>query len=118
MKLWRTNRGLTREDVEETPGSPASPLIAPEVHALLYYASLAPSGHNAQPWRVRVGAGELWIGTDRARWLPKVDPTNREAALSVGAFVENLIVAAPTYGYVAEYQVIGTSSATEMVRVH
>src|SRR5262245_48097357 len=118
MKIWRAQRGVSRRDVEEAPGSLAPSVIAPRIHAILYYASLAPSGHNAQPWSVRVDAEELWIGTDRARWLPKVDPTNREVALSVGAFVENLIVAAPTYGYVAEYQVIGTSSATDVVRVH
>src|SRR5262245_31083974 len=69
---------------------------------------LAPSGHNAQPWSVRLDAGQIWIGTDSTRWLPQVDPTNREATLSVGAFVENLITAAPAHGFVADYEVVGT----------
>lgn len=118
MRLRLTKPGLRREEVEEAPGSPASSVVAPAIHAILYYASLAPSGHNAQPWNARVDSGELWIGTNQARWLPKVDPTNREVALSVGAFVENLVVAAPAYGYVADCHIIGPSIATEVVRVH
>ena len=117
MNLWSMERGVTRGDVEEPPGSAASSLISPEIHSILYYASLAPSGHNAQPWSVRLSNGEMWIGTDRSRWLPKVDPTNREVALSLGAFVENLMAAAPAYGYVADCDVIGPSTATELAHV-
>ena len=87
--------GIVREDVEEPPGSAPASLIPPDLHRILYYASLAPSGHNAQPWTVRLDGQQMWIGTDSARWLPNVDPTNREVTLSVGAFIENLIAAAP-----------------------
>src|SRR5262245_43161367 len=109
--------GAVREDVEEPPGSAPAVLISPDLHRILYYASLAPSGHNAQPWQVRLGEGQLWIGTDSARWLPKVDPTNREVTLSVGAFVENLITAAPAHGFVADYEVVRTRPAADLVRV-
>jgi hypothetical protein len=90
-------------------------LISPDVHGILYYASLAPSGHNTQPWSVRLGHDEMWVGTERARWLPRVDPTNREATLSLGAFLENMVVAAPTHGYVADYETIGPSTAAELI---
>src|SRR5215510_16446663 len=116
MKLLRA-AGVVRDDVEEPPGSAPAVLISPDLHRILYYASLAPSGHNAQPWQVRLGEGQHWIGTDSARWLPKVDPTNREVTLSVGAFVENLITAAPAHGFVADYEVVGTRPATDLLRV-
>ena len=77
--------GATREDVEEPPGAAPAVLIPRELHGILYYASLAPSGHNTQPWTVRLENQAIWIGTDSARWLPKVDPGNREVMLSVGA---------------------------------
>src|SRR5262245_16233602 len=110
MSLWRLG-GVTRRDVEEPPGSAPPSLISPDIHGILYCASLAPSGHNTQPWSVRLSDGELWIGTERSRWLPKVDPTNRELALSLGAFVENLITAAPAYGYRADCHDNGPSTA-------
>jgi hypothetical protein len=109
--------GVTREDVEEPPGSAPAALIAPELHGLLYYASLAPSGHNAQPWTVRIDGRDIWVGTDSARWLPKVDPANREVMLSVGAFLENLITAAPAHGFVADCKVVGAGSTTDVARV-
>ena len=46
---------------------------------LIYLASLAPSGHNTQPWTVRIIDSNHWIiGTDITRWLPVVDSENRE----------------------------------------
>src|SRR5262249_59581465 len=108
--------GVTREDGEDPPGSAPATLIAPELHGLLYYASLAPSGHNAQPWTVRLDGRDIWVGTDSARWLPKVDPANREVMLSVGAFLENLITAAPAHGFVADYEVAGTQPTPDGAR--
>src|SRR5262245_9623366 len=108
--------GVVREDVEEAPGSAPASLISPDLHRSLYYASLGPSGHNAQPWSVRLDEGHVWIGTDPARWLPKVDPTNREATLSVGAFVENLITAAPAHGFIADCEIVGTRPAADLIR--
>ena len=109
--------GVNREDVEEPPGSAPAALIAPELHGLLYYASLAPSGHNAQPWTVRIDGREIRVGTDPARWLPKVDPANREVMLSVGAFLENLITAAPAHGFVADCEIVGARPTTDVARV-
>lgn len=75
---------------------------------VLACAALAPSGHNTQPWSVEVVAPAHWrIGLDRSRLLPAVDPTNREALLSIGAFLENLVVAAQSEGLAIEYEVVG-----------
>ena len=74
---------------------------------ILYYASLAPSGHNSQPWYVRIVNRNEWIiGADPQRRLPAVDPDNREVMLSIGAFAENLSIAAGTFGLKAELEVI------------
>jgi hypothetical protein len=56
-------------------------------------------------------------GTDSARWLPKVDPANREVMLSVGACLENLITAAHAHGFVADCEVVGTRPTTDVARV-
>jgi hypothetical protein len=74
---------------------------------ILYLASLAPSGHNTQPWTVKVAGPKHWIiGSDKKRWLPAVDPENRELLLSIGAFIENLVLAAGTFGYSVDIQTI------------
>ena len=79
---------------------------------ILHYASLAPSGHNSQPWYLKkMGRFDWIIGADPSRRLPVVDPQNRELLLSIGAFVENLSLAAGVYGY--EMQVKITASKPE-----
>lgn len=108
---WRERRGVTRADF---PPEVASG----QVTSLLTYAALAPSGHNTQPWSVQAIGNELLIGSDRSRWLPKVDPANREMGLSIGAFLENLLVACPSHGFRGDYQVIGTGpSDADLIRV-
>lgn len=117
---WHERRGLVRADLSsaEEPPQFSSPFDSPEIRAILSCASLAPSGHNTQPWTVSLGDGELRIGTDKTHWLPKVDPLNRELALSVGTFLENLLIAAPNYGYLADYSVIGNDpSSRELLKV-
>jgi nitroreductase len=67
--------------------------------AILRLASLAPSGHNTQPWMVsRDVSGDLLIWQDTERRLPRVDPENRELILSLGAFLENLAAGAEALG--------------------
>ncbi len=76
------------------------PPLEPEGHTILYHSALAPSGHNTQPWRVTLHSPWEWtLGSDPSRWLPRVDPDNRETLLSIGCFLENLIQAAAAKGY-------------------
>ena len=82
-------------------------LLGPEGHTILHNASLAPSGHNSQPWRVRICKHNEWvIEADPARRLPCVDPDNRELLLSLGAFLENLLITAATFGLHAEIDIM------------
>jgi hypothetical protein len=90
----------------------------------LALAALAPSGHNAQPWTVEAADRSHWrIGLARERLLPAVDPTNREAWLSIGAFVENFAIAAQSFGLAVEAaavpgtDVLRASDATVDVRL-
>jgi len=86
---------------------------------ILYLASLAPSGHNTQPWMITIKGAQRWgIGSDRTRWLPAVDPDNREMMLSIGAFIENLSMAAGMQGYEAEIDVTGRDNfSSELAEV-
>ena len=77
---------------------------------ILAYAALAPSGHNIQPWAVRIESGDRWIiSADPARRLPSVDPHNREVLLSIGAFAENMVIAAGTAGFGCHLEVLAAS---------
>jgi hypothetical protein len=73
--------------------------LGPEEERILALASLAPNGHNTQPWAVRVKARDRWtVGVDPERRLPAVDPSDRETVISLGTFLENLVVGARALG--------------------
>ena len=75
---------------------PANPIEAGR--ALVGAAVLAPSHWNAQPWRFEVDAAELRIVLDPQRTLPLDDPDQRFAQMSLGAALENMLVAARAWG--------------------
>jgi hypothetical protein len=70
------------------------------IRKILYYASLAGSSHNSQPWKAEVyGEDSILVFADTSRKLAVVDPGSRELYISIGAFIENLSLAASCYGY-------------------
>ena len=74
----------------------AMPPASPPLLQLVDLASRSPSGHNAQPWTlVRSGEHGLVLRSEQSRWLPMVDPANRELLLSFGALIETIRQAAP-----------------------
>jgi len=75
---------------------PAVPLEA--ARALIGAAILAPSHLNSQPWRFEVDTSELRLMLDAPRTLPLDDPDQRFAQMSLGAALENLLVAARAWG--------------------
>lgn len=90
--------------------------ISAQLNQVLYYASMAPSSHNAQMWQVRaITDNEVEILLDPQRLLPAVDPGNREAMISIGAFIENLSQAAATLGLATEVKVNDTAPASGAV---
>lgn len=77
-----------------------------ELYTILFYASLAPSSHNSQPWKAVVyGEDSILVFADTTRRLAVVDPTSRELYISIGAFIENLRLAASCYGYETDIKI-------------
>jgi hypothetical protein len=90
--------------------------IRPDEKEILFLASLAPSGHNTQPWFVKYIEPYHWIiGNDKSKWLSAVDPTQRETILSIGAFVQNLEYAANNLGYACQFDVLATTYQDENI---
>jgi len=75
---------------------PTAPIDA--ARTLIGAAILAPSRLNTQPWRFEVDPGEIRLLLDSQRVLPLDDPDQRFAQMSVGAALENLLIAARAYG--------------------
>lgn len=69
---------------------------------LIRYATLAPSGHNTQPWNFSAQGDTIRILPDYARRLPAVDPQDRELWISLGCALENTLIAAQVAGYGAD----------------
>jgi len=66
--------------------------------ALVGAAVLAPSDWNTQPWRFEVDPESIQLLADAPRALPTSDPDRRGLMVSLGAALENLVVAARAYG--------------------
>ena len=79
-----------------------SAALSAQMRELVRYATLAASGHNAQPWKFAIREGWIEIHPDFTRRLPVVDPHDRELWISLGCALENLLVAARAAGYAPE----------------
>ena len=94
-----------------TPDSPLRQLVD--------IASRSPSGHNAQPWTIVQTSGQsLVLRSEPSRWLPMIDPTNRELLLSFGALIETIRQAAPAVGYRVDVEVVADrAEASDIARI-
>jgi len=72
--------------------------LGQQLRFALQYAILAPSNHNAQPWRFIVDGHTVQVCADRTRALPVVNPVDRELLMSCGAALLNLRVAPSHFG--------------------
>jgi nitroreductase len=72
------------------------------VRTVLALASRAPSVHNTQPWRWRVGAQSLHLYCDVSRQLPNADPDGRDLMLSCGAALNHGVIALAAVGWRAK----------------
>ena len=74
----------------------------PEVETIrsaLSLAARAPSVHNSQPWRWRVGEHSLQLYSDPDLQLPHTDPDTRDQMLSCGAALNHCVVAFAALGW-------------------
>lgn len=93
-----------------------SEIIKDDLHRILYYASLAGSSHNTQPWLVDILSDTLLlVRADFSRKLNVVDPTARGLYISLGAFIENLSIAAEHFGYSPDVFLTANSSKDNLV---
>ncbi len=80
----------------------------------LQSAIAAPSLHNSQPWRFRLGAHHVDVFIDPSRRLTAIDPMGREAMISVGAAVLNLRVAILAAGRIPLTQLLPSPDEPEL----
>jgi nitroreductase len=71
------------------------------IHTALSLATRAPSIHNSQPWRWRVGAQSLHLYADPYRHLARTDPDSRDLLLSCGTSLHHAVVALAALGWQA-----------------
>jgi len=64
----------------------------------------APSVHNTQPWRFRLGPDVVELHADDRRHLPGTDPDRRDLVISCGAVLHHLLVAAAGLGLATEVE--------------
>ncbi len=82
-------------------------ILAKEVLQVLEYGSMAPSGHNTQPWGVKpISEHEFVLLSQKDRWLHQVDPENRELLITMGAFWENVERSARAMGLQVESKIL------------
>lgn len=77
------------------------------------FAVLAPSGHNAQPWKFIINKNTIRIEPDFNRGLPLSDIKHRQLFIALGCALENLIIAADYYNFItaATYMSDGHTAA-------
>lgn len=82
---------------------------------LLRYAIKAPSSHNSQPWRFRLGDDAVELFADRSRALPVVDPDDRELLMSCGAALFTLRTAIRHHGFEGEVELLPDSGEPDLL---
>ncbi|OMC44446.1 nitroreductase family protein [Mycobacterium sp. IS-1264] len=71
------------------------------VEAVLTLATRAPSIHNTQPWRWRVGAASVDLYSEPDMQLRNTDPDGRELMLSCGTALHHCVAALAAMGWQA-----------------
>lgn len=73
--------------------------VNPDHVALLRNSLRSPSAHNAQPWKIKPLDDQKTyeLHYDHNDYLPD-DPDDRDAYLTMGAFVETMVLEAPNFG--------------------
>lgn len=78
---------------------------------LLETAVYAPSPHNVQPWRLRILSNETAeLLIEKRRTLPKEDPTGSFIILSMGLFIEALVIVAGNNSLKLDFQLCQPAS--------
>ncbi len=76
---------------------------------------LAPSGDNLQPWKFRVGEDRIELSLDSSRISEILDVGYRGPYLSVGAVIENIVLAGSHEGYSAQVDTFPQGEASPLL---
>ncbi len=89
-----------------------------DICALAQAGGSAPTGGNSQPWRLRATADSLEVSLDEARSGAFMDVDCASSLLGIGAFVENVAVAARSRGLEPTVETIGLGAPDDsLVRI-
>ena len=86
-----------------------------DIHALALAGTAAPSGGNAQPWRLRATDKSLDVSLDEERAGAFIDVDRTSSLLGLGSFVENVAVAARARGLEPAVELLGLTRIDEPV---
>lgn len=87
------------QDYNNAVSAMRAPLAAqPATAELIRFATLAPNGHNTQPWTFRAAEDRIEITPDLSRRTPVVDPDDHHIFVSLGCAAENLALSAGARG--------------------
>jgi nitroreductase len=79
-------------------------MARPQLVTAVEHALRAPSVHNTQPWRWRIGDDSVQLHADWNRHLVATDPDRRDLVVSCGAALHHLLVALAAQGLEAEIE--------------
>lgn len=85
--------------------APQAPVLAEHAQFLIDLAARAPSVHNSQPWRFRVGPSAIELCCDTQRKLG-TDLLGREMLISCGAALFGLRLGIRSLGYLPEVRLL------------
>jgi hypothetical protein len=72
--------------------------VNPDFEALVRFATLAPNGHNTQPWLFTELPTGARITPDFKKRTPVVDPDDHHLYISLGCAAENFMIAGDAFG--------------------
>lgn len=96
--LTTRQMGSQKETADATQKIREHLSLDPSALDIVRFATLAPNGHNAQPWKFSVEKERITIMPDLSRRTPIVDPDDHHLFISLGAAAENLAIAGAARG--------------------
>ena len=94
--------------------APEAQVVAEHARFLIDTAARAPSVHNSQPWRFRIGPSAIELSCDRQRRL-RTDPLGREMLISCGAALFGLRLGIRSLGYLPEVRLLPDPARPRLV---
>ncbi len=93
--------------------------LPPAIERILDAAHWAPSGDNAQPWRFRVeGEHDVIVSIHCERGNVYEYRDGEPTLISAGTLLENIAIAASTFGKTASWRYLGREGSDHRIAVH